>query len=326
MAARSRFMAPEPSPGAAQGLSPGPSDALCTAGCSVTGHELLRWRRRQLQLGGGTSQLDWLLDLQGGLSWGSLQQLRLNPDQPVELAVPLEAIAALWQRHHDTGAPLQYLVGRCPWRDLELVVGPGVLIPRQETELLVELSLMVLAGQPQSRQPARWADLGTGSGCLAAALARAWPSSCGIAVDLSAEALRQARHNLEQLQLLDRVELIQGSWWDPLEPHWGQLELVVANPPYIPDAVWRDLDAGVREHEPRLALSSGTDGLDAIRAITAGAGRGLAAGGWLLLEHHHDQSAAVLDLLEQASLQEPQAHADLEGKARFASARRPIDT
>lgn len=287
-----------------------------------TGHALLAWRRRQLQLGGSASELDWLLDLRGGLRWSSLQRLILSPEQTIELAAPLAAIEALWQRHRNTGEPLQYLVGRCPWRDLELVVGPGALIPRQETERMVELSLELL-GSPQAVPfPALWADLGTGTGCLAAALARTWPESKGIAVDLSGDALALAQRNLELLGLQEQVVLKQGSWWEPLRPHWGELELVVANPPYIPDGVWRELEPVVREHEPRMALSSGADGLEAIRAIAAGATAALAPGGWLLLEHHHDQSPAVLALLEAAGLQSMQAHCDLEGRARFASARR----
>jgi release factor glutamine methyltransferase len=107
-----------------------------------------------------------------------------------------------------------------------------VLIPRQDTELLVEL-----AEQLVDRPPAVWADLGTGSGCLAIALARLWPQSRGVAVDLSPVALRQAHANVAAAGVADRLVLAAGSWWQPLEPQWGQLELVVANPPYIPTAV-----------------------------------------------------------------------------------------
>jgi release factor glutamine methyltransferase len=288
-----------------------------------TGHALLRWRRQQLQAGGNAADLDWLLDLEGGVAWRDLQRLRLSPDQSVTLAVPLEGITALWQRHRATGEPLQYLVGRCPWRDLELAVGPGVLIPRQETELLVEIAQERMGQAPWNGSAARWADLGTGSGCLAAALARSWPVSQGWAVDLSNEALALAARNLHRHGLDARVTLRQGSWWEPLRPQWGHLQLVVANPPYIPDAVWSQLDPVVRDHEPRLALSSGADGLEAIRTIAAGAAAALAPGGWLLLEHHHDQSPAVLALLQRSGLQAVAAHRDLEGVARFASAQRP---
>jgi len=289
----------------------------------VIGSELLRWRRELLEGGGEASALDWLLEMQGGLSWQQLQRLQLSPQTAVPLRTPLQQLAELWQRHRSNQEPLQYLVGLCPWRDLELRVGPGVLIPRQETELLVELALNLhTLSQSAGEEPKLWADLGTGSGCLAVALARAWPHSHGLAVDLSAAALIQARINLQAQQLLERVELIQGSWWQPLVEQWGRLDLVVANPPYIPSRVWEQLEPVVREHEPELALNGGGDGLDAIRAIAKDAHQALAPGGWLILEHHHDQSTAVLALLQAAGLDHVQAHPDLEGHARFASARR----
>ena len=233
------------------------------------------------------------------------------------LACELPGLETLWHRHLQTHEPLQYLVGRCPWRDLELAVAPGVLIPRQETEILVEWALELA-----SPRPALWADLGTGSGCVALALARAWPGSRGWAVDRSSEALRQAAFNLEQAGAGGQVQLLEGSWWEPLRAWWGQLALVVSNPPYIPTAVWAQLDPLVREHDPALALDGGRDGLDALRLLAEGAPSALAPGGLLVLEHHHDQSDAVLDLLAMAGLEQVQRHADLEGKWRFASARR----
>jgi release factor glutamine methyltransferase len=317
--------APEPRQGPSSDPATANTHASTQPRQTITGQELLHWRRRQRQRGGTPAELDWLLDLQGGIGRHVLQRLLLHPEEPVELATPLEAIETLWERHHRTGEPLQYLVGLCPWRDLELAVGPGVLIPRQETELLVELAEALAVSDLKRTGPALWADLGTGSGCLAAALARAWPTSRGVAVDVSGDALAVARHNLQNLGLEAQVELLEGNWWEPLQPHWGALELVVANPPYIPDAVWQGLDPVVREHEPRLALSSGADGLEAIRAIAAEANNALAPGGWLLLEHHHDQSTAVLALLERLGLQNVRAHSDLEGQARFASARRSPD-
>jgi release factor glutamine methyltransferase len=283
----------------------------------LSGEQWLAWRRRQLALGGSPADLDWLADMAAGLPWPQQQRLRLHPQHMVSLACDLSWLEELWRRHLDSAEPLQYLVGRCPWRDLELAVGPGVLIPRQETELLVELALAMAESAPS-----QWADLGTGSGCLALALALAWPSSCGWAVDRSPEALRQASFNLSQAGVADRVQLLEGSWWQPLRPWWGQLPLVVSNPPYIPTAVWAELDPVVREHEPALALDGGEDGLDAQRRLAAGAAHALAPGGLLLLEHHHDQSEAVKHLLIQAGLEQVQAHPDLEGNQRFASARR----
>ncbi|MBM5823417.1 MAG: peptide chain release factor N(5)-glutamine methyltransferase [Cyanobacteria bacterium K_Offshore_surface_m2_011] len=295
-------------------LAPGP-EAL-----TVTGAELLEWRRRLLARGGAAADLDWLLDLGGGLRWSQLQSLWCHPQATLRLDRPLQALEALWHRHRCTHEPLQYLVGRCPWRDLELPVAPGVLIPRQETELLVDLALEL---RRQGRPIACWADLGTGSGCLAIALARSLPTSRGFAVEASAEALAQAGANLALYDQQRQVTLLAGDWWQPLEPWWGGLDLVVSNPPYIPSATLAGLDPVVRDHEPRQALDGGPDGLTALRPIVAGAPQALAPGGLLLLEHHHDQSEAVAELLLAAGLVRPGVHADLEGQARFASAWRP---
>ena len=288
----------------------------------LSGEQLLSWRRSLLSAGGRPADLDWLIDQAGGLGWQALQAVRLHPERSLELRLSCQSLAALWQRHLEADEPLQYLVGRCPWRDLELAVAPGVLIPRAETELLVDLAEQLLM---PPRPPASWADLGTGSGCLAVALARLWPKSRGFAVDFSLQALAQAGANLVAAGLGDRVQTICGSWWQPLAAQRGLLELVVANPPYIPTAVWRQLEPLVRDHEPAMALDGGADGLDAIRLIVAGASVHLAPGGLLLLEHHHDQSAAVLALLHQSGLEAVCGHSDLEGPLRFASARRPIN-
>ncbi len=326
-----------PSPSPAFGSPAGPlSDQESGSGIQLSGAALLAWRRRLLDQGGCSSDLDWLLDLAGGLRWSALQRLRLDPGASIGLQRSLATLEAMWCRHRQTAEPLQYLVGLCPWRDMELTVAPGVLIPRQETDLLVDLALSSLppelldnlqsgagvdapAGEPEPT-PLLWADLGTGSGCVALALARALPRARGLAVDCSDQALAQARHNLTRFGLEGIVKLIEGDWWAGLEPWWGQIDLAVANPPYIPSALIAGLAPVVRDHEPRLALDGGVDGLEAIRAITAGATRALAPGGVLLLEHHHDQSAAVLELLNQAGLVSASAHADLEGTLRFARA------
>lgn len=327
--------------------------------------ELLDWRRSMLALEGCTASsaagLDWLLDLAGGIGWQQLQALWLHPQRRVQLKASLQELEDLWRRHRVSAEPLQYLVGLCPWRDLELSVAPGVLIPRQETEQLLDLALNLAPVRPAGSTLC-WADLGTGSGCLAIGLARALIPSCGLAVDASTEALCQAAANLQTLLpagsplrgpdsghpqgssaddpapdhapptpdhdplaadlVAPGVWLRQGFWWQAIEPWWGRLDLVVSNPPYIPTAVLAGLEPLVRDHEPALALDGGADGLASIRCIAAGAAHALAPGGVLLLEHHHDQSESVLALLAAAGLQDCRAHRDLEGVLRFASGRR----
>ena len=286
--------------------------------CStLTGTELLQWRRKQLALGGTAADLDWLIDLAGGIPWASLQRLLLDPSRTIAMVQSLDVLTQLWQRHLQENVPLQHLVGLCPWRDLLLESSPAALIPRQETELLVDLALSHLKAAP----PGRWADLGTGSGAIAVSLALAWPTASGHAVDLSCDALRLAARNFKRCAPNHNCCLHLGSWWIPLKTWWGTLDLVISNPPYIPISVVHGLESVVRDHEPHLALSGGEDGLDAIRAVVDGAPKGLAPGGWLLLEHHHDQSALVMQLMRDAGLVEVSAAADLEGTRRFALAR-----
>ena len=263
------------------------------------------------------------------------RSLWLQPQRQVVLQRDRKALEELWDSYLHGKGPLQYLVGRSPWRDLVLDVGPGVLIPRQETEMLVELVFQAhrresIAGGVDALSPrpapSLWADLGTGSGCLAIALAQAFPKSRGWAVDLCAAALAQASRNLEAQGIGERVSLLAGSWWDPLQPWWGRLELVVANPPYIPSDLVTALEPVVRDHEPTLALDGGADGLTCLRAIIGSAPQALAPGGLLLVEHHQGQSGAVLELMRAAGLLHPRAHRDLEGVSRFASAVAPVAT
>jgi release factor glutamine methyltransferase len=293
---------------------------------TILGDDLLAWRRELLRHGGAAADLDWLLEMAGGLGWSQLQSVYLHPERSFRLDASLEEIETLWSHHLQTAMPLQYLVGLCPWRDLELEVGPGVLIPRQETELLLELALAFMPVAEHQRPPLVWLDLGTGSGCLAVALARAFPGSSGWAADCSELALAMANTNLERHGCRESVRLLHSHWWQSLDFLQGQLDLIVSNPPYIPTSLLANLDPVVRQHEPLLALDGGEDGLDGIRLIVAQAKTYLAPGGLLLMEHHHDQSAAVMDLVVSAGLAQPMAHRDLEGTLRFVSARQSATT
>ena len=286
------------------------------------GTDFLAWRRDLIRQGGRAVDLDWLLSMAADCSWSDLQKLRISPEVEIELKSSLDQLANLWIQHRDLHIPLQHLVGLCPWRDFELEVSSDTLIPRQETELLIDFALQCLPEGAVDQQGI-WADLGTGSGALAVALARALPRWQGHAVDSSDRALAVAKRNLMALAGDMDWELHLGSWWEPLKPWWGQLALVLSNPPYIPGAVMDELAPVVKDHEPHLALFGGDDGLDCCRQIIRDASRALAPGGWLLLEHHHDQSAMVLELLCDAGLARPEARFDLQGISRFALAQQP---
>ncbi|WP_320677396.1 peptide chain release factor N(5)-glutamine methyltransferase [Prochlorococcus sp. MIT 1300] len=279
--------------------------------------ELLNWRKSQLALGGRADDIDWLLDLGGGLSWGALQKLHICRDGPVVLSKSLDELSSFWRRHIYEHIPLQHLIGRCPWRDIELEISPAALIPRQETEILVDLALSRVKGH----QPGVWADLGTGSGALAIALTKELPDWNGHAVDCSGDALHLASKNFNALVPGCPCQLHSGIWWGPLKQWWGKLNLVLSNPPYIPSHVFEELHPVVRDHEPEVALIGGEDGLSSLREIIIGSVDALAPGGWLLLEHHHDQSDAVLGMMRDIGLKEISYELDLQGVRRFALGR-----
>lgn len=231
-----------------------------------------------------------------------------------EAAVPAPARArfeALLARRQ-AGEPVAYLLGRQGFWSLELEVSPATLIPRPETELLVELALARLP----AGQPLRVADLGTGSGAIALALARERPQARIVATDASLEALAVARRNAERLGL--RVEFRHGDWLVPLAQE--RFDLIASNPPYI-EQDDPHLAQGDLRFEPPAALASGADGLDAIRVIVRDAGRHLHPGGWLLLEHGWNQGPAVRVLLEAAGFSEVATERDLEGRDRVSLGR-----
>lgn len=213
------------------------------------------------------------------------------------------------------GEPIAYLTGRREFWSMELHVTPDVLIPRPETELLVERALALIP------YDAGWtiADLGTGSGAVALAIARERPRSRVIATDGSPAALAVARTNAERLGIAN-VEFRHGEWLAPLAGL--QCDMIVSNPPYVAEGD-PHLDQGDLRFEPRAALVAGRDGLDAIRTIAAGAGACLKPGGWLLLEHGWDQGRAVAGILRANGYAAIGSHADLAGLDRVAVCRRP---
>lgn len=225
------------------------------------------------------------------------------------------AVMALVERRA-AGEPVAYITGRQGFWSMELEVGPATLIPRPETELLVELAL--------TRLPPQWAlralDLGTGSGAVALALARERPDLHITATDASGEALAVARRNADRLGL-PQVRLLQGSWFEPLAGE--TFDLIVSNPPYIESADPHLLQGDLR-FEPAGALSSGIDGLDAVRQITRQARAHLRPGGWLLLEHGWNQGAAVASLLREAELVQTATVQDLERRDRVTLGARPV--
>lgn len=226
-------------------------------------------------------------------------------------AVPeaqVEAFLGL-QTRREQGEPVAYLLGEREFMGHRFQVGPGVLIPRPETELLVEQVQAALSHAKASRV----LDLGTGSGAIAISIALALPEACVTATDASPQALALAQRNAASLGA--RVAFRQGDWYQALPADAGPFDLIVSNPPYIA-AGDAHLTQGDLRFEPDIALTDGADGLAAIRVIVEQAPRWLAPGGQLWLEHGYDQAQAVQQLLRQAGFTQVSSLPDLAGIPR----------
>tara|TARA_Y100001968_G_C19417862_1_gene749994 strand:- start:802 stop:1674 length:873 start_codon:yes stop_codon:yes gene_type:complete len=285
---------------------------------SIAGNYFLDWRKRMILRGGRKVDFDWLLDIEAGVSWSDLQKIILNPEELIVLKSPTYELEVIWESHLKDQTPLQYLVAKCPWRDFLLEVSSDALIPRQETEFLIDFALTKVFDFDSGR----WADLGTGSGAIAVSLAKSIPNWNGYAVDISKDALALAERNLKSIVPNSNVNFLLGDWWKPLENWWGSFDLVLSNPPYIPSDLIKDLEPVIKNHEPLLALDGGEDGMNASKKIILGASKGLSRGGWLILEHHYDQSEKIIKFMNDIGMAEVSFKKDLSGVKRYAICRK----
>lgn len=214
------------------------------------------------------------------------------------------------------GEPIAYILGKRGFHNIELHVGPGVLIPRPETELLVDIALAEIA---KLNTPTKVLDLGTGSGAIALAIASASPLASLTATDQLAEALAIATKNAQLLNLTHQVQFSRGSWYEAIAPQ-SRFDLIVSNPPYIASQD-PHLTQGDLRFEPESALTDHANGLSCLELIIFGANQHLKPGGLIALEHGFDQSEAVAQLMEVAGLVDIQVHLDLAGHRRVSSGR-----
>ncbi|HAZ45978.1 MAG TPA: peptide chain release factor N(5)-glutamine methyltransferase [Cyanobacteria bacterium UBA11369] len=293
-------------------------------GLAVSGLELWHWRRQALATARAAAvpveELDWLLLEVADLDRLALRLESFRDRKQINLRLSLPELDQLWQRRISDRLPVQYIAGVTPWRNFSLVVSPAVLIPRPETELLIDLAVEAAKAQPEKGD---WADLGTGSGAIAIGLAAAFPNATIHAVDRSTEALAIARQNAQQQGFAQKINFYQGSWFEPLEAQRGRLVGMISNPPYIPSSIVPTLQPEVAFHEPHLALDGGEDGLDCIRHLIETAPIYLRSGGIWLIEMMGGQADAVAELLQQnGCYYDIQIHPDLAGIERFALAYR----
>ena len=255
--------------------------------------------------------LSHLINLHLGWSKSSLFS-KDDTTLPEELVLEWRAL----ENRRVSGEPIAYILGKKEFFNIELMVNPDVLIPRPETELLVELGLAYL----KHVERPKILDLGTGSGAIALALGSNLPQSQIIAVDNNPKTLEIAMKNSALLELSNRCEFILGSWFERLTNHLNSFDLIVSNPPYI-NLQDDHLNQGDLRFEPRLALTDNQDGLSAYQTIIPQASQYLKLGGMIALEHGYNQSQQICNLLKQFKFQEITAHQDLAYIPRAVSAK-----
>ena len=264
-------------------------------------------------------EVDWLLKSVADLASLTLRLESIADGQSIEISMPLDRLSALWIDRVEQRKPVQYLVGITWWRDFELIVSPAVLIPRPETESMIDIALD--ASNDLQRQGI-WVDLGTGSGAIAIGLAKVLPLARIYAVDTSHEALDVAKANATRLNVLNQINFSHSNWWSSLQQLKGQVAGMISNPPYIPAAAVLQLQPEVVNHEPHLALDGGLDGLEAIRILVDTAPEYLQPGGLWLIEMMAGQGRAVVELLvQQGDYTDIQTIDDLAGFDRFVLAK-----
>lgn len=275
--------------------------------------EVLRWTVGRFERQGiDSARLD--AELLATLAFGRTRvELYTHYDQPLDEA-ELARYRALVQRRL-AGEPVAYILGRKEFWSIDFEVDARVLVPRPDTETLVELGLEILSKLGADR-PYRVADIGTGSGAIAIALKKERPAADVFAVDASPDALAVAQANAARLN--QAVTFVQGDLVAPLD---GRFDLVVSNPPYIPSQEIDTLPAEVR-NEPRMALDGGADGLDLVRRLVDGAGRVLADDGWLAMEIGAGQAETAMEILRQAGYREVGSRRDLAGIERVVFGQR----
>jgi len=276
--------------------------------------ELLFWKKKQLSKGGDQQSFDVLLDCLGDISTKDLNLKILNPKENLHLKKNLDFLESVWDDHLLKSCPIQYLSGITYWRDLKLKVTNKVLIPRPETELIVDIVFSIFR---KKSEKLFFAELGTGSGAISIALALAYPFSEGLATDVDQDALEIATKNYMNSSNQSNLKFFCGNWWSPLESCKGKLDLAISNPPYIPRDTYEKLPKEVKNFEPKVALLGGEDGLKHIREIIQKAPLFLKEKGWLILENHYDQGEKIKKILSKNKFTSIEIVKDLSGIGSF---------
>ena len=284
----------------------------------ISSKEFIFWKKKQLSKGGDYQSFAVLLECVAGITNSDLTMININQDGWIYLKKNLDFLESLWDDHLLNSKPIQHICGTTFWRDLKLKVTDKVLIPRPETELIIDIVFKIFGSKSDKLL---FAELGTGSGAISIALALAYPFWDGIATDIDQDALKIATENFTKLSKQSNLRFFCGHWWTPFESFKGKIDLAISNPPYVPQNIFEKLPKEVKNFEPKIALLGGEDGLKHIEEIVQQAPQFLKEEGWLILENHFDQGEKIKQLFISNKFTSVEVVKDLSGIGRFTIGR-----
>ena len=284
----------------------------------ISTRELFLWIRDIKKNKQDNEDFYLLLDLVGGISKSELYLLKINAQEKVNLNVDFYSLQEKWLEHIKLSKPVQYICGSSYWRNFKFELSNDVLIPRVETEQIVEIASNIFKREDKK---VIFADLGTGSGSISISLVVENSNWKGLATDIDINAIQIAQKNHKNISSESDLNFYCGNWWEPLINYSGRINLAISNPPYIPRNVYEKLPSSVKDFEPKIALQGGEDGLSHIKQIISEAPKFLVKGGWLILENHFDQSKKIKNLLRDSGFNSLKTINDTFGIGRFTIGR-----
>ena len=284
----------------------------------ISTKELFLWIRDIKNSRQNIDDLYLLIDLIGGISKSDLFLLKINPKEKVFLKIDFHSLKRKWLEHSQLFKPIQYISHSAYWRNFKFELSTDVLIPRVETEQIVEIACNIIGSEDKK---VIFADLGTGSGIIAISLVSKNKNWTGLATDIDSNALNIAQKNHKKISSESNINFYSGNWWEPLIHYEGMIDLAISNPPYIPKNIYERLPSSVIDFEPKKALYGGEDGLSHIKQIISDAPKFLVKGGWLILENHFDQSKKIKNLLREYGFDSLKTIYDTFGIGRFTIGR-----
>ena len=284
----------------------------------ISTKELFLWIKDIKKNKQGIDDFYLLLDLLGGISKSELLLLKINAQEKVSLNIDLFSLKKKWLEYIKLSKPIQYISGSSYWRNFKFELTNDVLIPRVETEQIVEIASNIFDYEDKK---IIFADLGTGSGTISISLVDKNSNWKGLATDIDINAIQVAQKNHKKICSESDINFYCGNWWEPLKKYSGRINLAISNPPYIPRSVYEKLPSSVKDFEPKIALYGGEDGLYHIQQIISEAPKFLVKGGWLILENHFDQSKKIKNLLRDYGFNSLKTINDTFGVGRFTIGR-----